>query len=65
VHPKGEITTLKGGRVGIGVLGDGPPACDARLRVGPVAAVDWNERRKAGFDDLADTMRELSAAHGG
>jgi hypothetical protein len=24
--------------------------------------VTWNERRKAGFDDLASTMRELSPA---
>jgi hypothetical protein len=66
VHPKGPTTTLKGGRVGIAVLSDG----SALLKTSgyawdPWQRVAWNERKKAGFDDLASTMRELSAPAGG
>jgi hypothetical protein len=27
----------------------------------PWQSVSWHERRKAGFDELAETMRQLSA----
>jgi hypothetical protein len=60
-HPEAVTTTLKGGRVGIAVLSDG----DALLTTSgytwdPWQSVAWNERKKAGFDDLASTMRKLS-----
>jgi hypothetical protein len=60
-HPQGPTTTLAAGRVGIGVLSEGTPL----LATSGYAwerwqRVTWNERRKAGFDDLASTMRELS-----
>jgi hypothetical protein len=60
-HPKEATTTIEGGRVGIAVLSDG----SALLTTSGYAwdawqAVTWNERRKAGFDGLASTMRELS-----
>ena len=62
VDPQGPATTLKGGRVGIAVISDGSDllttsgyAWEQWQRVG------WNERRKAGFDELASTMGELSA----
>ena len=62
VHAKGSITTLKGGRVGIAVLSDGSALVTTRgYAWEPWQAVAWNERKKAGFDDLASTMRELSA----
>ena len=61
-QPKAAATTLKGGRVGIAVLSDGS---DLLTTSGyawePWQRVAWNERKKAGFDDLASTMRELSA----
>jgi hypothetical protein len=61
VQPKGEATTLKGGRVGIAVLSEG----STLLTTSGYAwdqwqSVAWNERRKTGFDELASTMRELS-----
>jgi hypothetical protein len=60
-HPKEATTTIEGGRVGIAVLSDR----SALLTTSGYAwdawqAVTWNERRKAGFDGLASTMRELS-----
>jgi hypothetical protein len=62
VHPKGVITTMKGGRVGIAVLSDGSALLTTSgYAWEPWQRVAWNERKKAGFDDLASTMRELSA----
>jgi hypothetical protein len=60
-HPKGPTTTLKGGRVGIGVLSEGSPLLTTSgFTWAPWQAVTWNERKKAGFDGLASTMRELA-----
>jgi hypothetical protein len=62
VHPKGVITTMKGGRVGIAALSDGSALLTTSgYSWDPWQRVAWNERKKAGFDDLASTMRELSA----
>jgi hypothetical protein len=61
-HPREATSTLSAERIGIAVIGAGGPL----LRTSgcawePWQRVTWNERRKAGFDDLASTMRELSA----
>ena len=61
-QPEGPTRTLSAGRLGIAALADG----DALLETGgygwePWQRVTWHERRKQGFDDLASTMRELSA----
>ena len=62
VHPKAAATTLKGGRVGIAVLSDGSDLLTTNgYAWEPWQSVAWNERQKAGFDDLASTMQELSA----
>jgi hypothetical protein len=62
VHPNGPATTLKGGRVGIAVLSDGSDLLTTSgYAWDPWQRVAWNERRKAGFDQMAGTMRELSA----
>jgi hypothetical protein len=61
-HPDGQVTTLKGGRVGIAVLSDGSPLlATTGYAWDPWQSVTWHERKKAGFDNLASTMRELSA----
>lgn len=60
-HPKGPTTTLKGGRIGIGVLSDGGALLESRgYAWEPWQRVTWHERKKAGFADLARTMRQLS-----
>jgi hypothetical protein len=61
-HAHGATTMLDGGRVGIAVLSEAAPL----LTTSGYAwerwqRVTWNERRKAGFDNLAKTMRELSS----
>jgi hypothetical protein len=62
VHPDGEATTLEGGRVEIAVLSDGSDLLTTSgYTWDPWQRVAWNERRKAGFDELGGTMRELSA----
>src|SRR5262249_31454774 len=66
VHPKGATTTLKTGRVGIAVLSDGSALLTTTgYAWDPWQSVTWHERKKAGFDDLAATMRELSGPEGG
>lgn len=61
VRPKERVTTLQGGRVGIAVLSDGSPLLTTSgYAWDPWQSVAWHERKKAGFDDLANTMRELS-----
>ena len=60
-HPQGPVTTLRGGRVGIVVLSDGAaPLPTSGFTWSPWQQVAWNERKKAGFDGLARTMRALS-----
>jgi hypothetical protein len=60
-HPQGPTTTLEAGRVGIAVLSEGAPLLTTSgYAWEPWERVTWNERRKAGFADLASTMRELS-----
>jgi hypothetical protein len=60
-HPNGPVTTLKGGRVGIAVLSDGSKLLKTSgYAWDPWQSVSWHERKKAGFDELASTMRELS-----
>ena len=62
VHPNGAATTLRGGRVGIAVLSEGSALLPTSgYAWDPWQSVAWNERKKAGFDDLASTMQELSA----
>ena len=62
VHPNGPATTLKGGRVGIAVVSDGSPLMKTSgYAWNPWQSVAWNERKKAGFDDLASTMHALSS----
>jgi hypothetical protein len=62
VHPNGTVTTLKGGGVGIAVLSDGSALLRTRgYAWDPWHSVTWHERKKAGFDALASTMRQLSA----
>jgi hypothetical protein len=63
--PGEEIGTLDAGHIGIAVVSDGDPL----LTTSGYAwegwqSVTWHERRKAGFDELADTVRELSAPGG-
>jgi hypothetical protein len=60
-HPKAATSTIKAERLGIAVSTD-----DALLRTSgyawePWQTVTWHERRKVGFDELASTMRRLSA----
>jgi hypothetical protein len=63
VHPKRPPTTLKGGRVGIAVLSGGSALLPTRgYAWDPWQRVAWHERKKADFNDLARTMRELSKA---
>jgi hypothetical protein len=62
VNAGDEIGTLDAGRIGIAVFSEGDPL----LSTSGYAwegwqAVTWHERRKAGFEKLADAMRELSA----
>jgi hypothetical protein len=60
-HPKGAVTTIKASRVGIAVLSDGSALLTTTgYAWDPWQSVTWNERKKAGFDGLASTMRELS-----
>jgi hypothetical protein len=60
-HPKSATTTIDSGRVGIAVLSEGSPLLTTRgYAWEPWQQVAWNERKKAGFDGLANTMRELS-----
>jgi hypothetical protein len=61
-HPKAPTGTLRAGRIGIVVVGNGsPPLVTTGYAWEPWQSVTWHERRKRGFDDLASTMRELSA----
>ena len=59
--PNGEVQTIKAGRVGIAVVSEGSaPLSTTGYAWEAWQAVTWHERRKAGFDELANTMRELS-----
>jgi hypothetical protein len=60
-HPKGATSTLKAGRVGIAVFTEGSLLRTNGYAWEPWQRVTWHERRKAGFDELAGTMRRLSA----
>ena len=46
------------------VAGDDPVLTTTPYGWDPWQDVAWHERRKAGFDELASTMRELSATGG-
>jgi hypothetical protein len=64
-HPTEATGTLDAGRLGIVVVSEGA----APLSTGGYGweawqSVTWHERRKAGIDELAETMRELSASGG-
>jgi hypothetical protein len=62
-QPQAKTKTLKAGRVGIAVLDGGHPLLETNgYAWEPWQGVTWHERRKQGFDGLAKTMRELSAA---
>jgi hypothetical protein len=59
--PNGDTETIEAGRLGITVVSEGSaPLSTSGYAWEPWQAVTWHERRKAGFDELADTMRELS-----
>ena len=60
-QPQGPTQTLDAGRLGIAVHTDGETLETSGYGWDPWQSVTWHERRKEGFDDLADTMRELSA----
>lgn len=60
-HPKAATSTLKAGRVGIAVFTNGSLLRTNGYAWEPWQRVTWHERRKAGFDELASTMRGLSA----
>jgi hypothetical protein len=61
-QPEGATQTLEAGRIGIVVVSEGTaPLSTSGYAWESWQSVTWNERRKAGFDELADTMRELSA----
>jgi hypothetical protein len=63
--PGEEIGTLDAGRIGIAVASDGdPPLTTSGYAWEGWQSVTWHERRKAGFEELADTMHELSAPGG-
>jgi hypothetical protein len=60
-HPDGQVTTVEGGHVGIAVLAAGSPLLTTDgYDWDTWDTVSWNERKKAGFDGLAQTMRDLS-----
>jgi hypothetical protein len=59
-HPKAATSTVKGGRVGIAVFTNGSLLRTNGYAWEPWQRVTWNERRKAGFDELGNTMRRLS-----
>jgi hypothetical protein len=61
-QPEAATTTLTGGRVGIAVLSAGSALlATSGYAWEPWQSVAWNERKKAGFDDLATALQELSA----
>ena len=61
-QPEAPTKTLDAGRIGIVVVSDGAaPLSTSGYGWDPWQSVTWHERRKAGFDELAETMRELSA----
>jgi hypothetical protein len=60
-HPKAATSTIKAERVGIAVATESSLLQTSGYAWEPWQRITWHERRKAGFDDLADTMRRLSA----
>jgi hypothetical protein len=65
-RPEGPARTRRAGRVGIAVLSDGSPLLTTSgYTWEPWQAVAWHERNKAGFDELASTMRELAGPPAG
>jgi len=60
-HPKGPVSTVKAGRVGIAVFSDRSLLRTNGYAWEPWQRITWHERRKAGFDELGSTMRRLSA----
>ncbi|HEX5617042.1 MAG TPA: hypothetical protein VFX51_01405 [Solirubrobacteraceae bacterium] len=62
-HPDEPTSTKPAGPIQAAVvMGEDPLLTTARYGWEPWNEVAWHERRKAGFDDLADTLRDLSAA---
>jgi hypothetical protein len=62
VRPKGPIRTLRAGRIGIAVQAQGAPLLQTSgYAWEPWQRITWHERRKAGFDVLAQAMKTLSA----
>jgi hypothetical protein len=62
-QPTGPVRTLDVERIGIAVIAEGGELLTTSgYAWEPWQRVTWHERRKAGFDDLGATMRELSEA---
>ena len=60
-QPQGPTRTLDADRLGIAVHSEGAPLLATNgYAWEPWQRVTWHERRKRGFDELADTMRKLS-----
>jgi hypothetical protein len=60
-HPKAATSTNKAERVGIAFATEGSLLQTSGYAWEPWQRITWHEPRKAGFDDLSDTMRRLSA----
>jgi hypothetical protein len=63
-QPEGPTKTIRAERLGITVLAGDELLETSGYGWDPWQSVTWHERRKDGFDDLAGTMRELSAPAG-
>jgi hypothetical protein len=62
-HPQKPTSTQDAGPIGLAVVaGDDPVLTPSPYGWEPWQEIAWHERRKAGFDDLADTFRDLAAA---
>ena len=65
-HPEEPTSTTDAGPIRAAIVaGDDPVLTTSEYGWEAWQAVTWHERRKAGFDDLAATMRELSEPAGG
>ena len=64
-HPSGGVDTLETDRVGIAVHAGGALLATTGYAWDPWNRVEWHERRKAGFENVAEAMRELCERRAG